>query len=304
MKNILLGLFAFSSLAGAASPEKLAQCEWLAKVYNRCERSVRFVKAENTVYFDSLRSSAPCDDGIDMPFEERLRNSDISSTLSQKYPIGRTRWPNTKLNDSPGGIRNAEFSKAVYGASEREVERNLVQVDLLGQKVLFNKKNGAAAALAAVNNDLMAAYHANSDAALTEFLRPFITGQCRPADRCRLPGNTFLWRFVAGTTSLSNHSFGTAIDMQPESGPEYWLWDVKKLIKDGNAQFRPGADPLLKNPRDVINFSPKVPHTYPEKMVEIFEKHGFIWGGKWYRYDVMHLEFRPEFFPKLKLPCN
>ena len=29
---------------------------------------------------------------------------------------------------------------------------------------------------------------------------------------------------------------------------------------------------------------------------EIFERHGFIWGGKWYHYDTMHFEYRPEFF--------
>jgi hypothetical protein len=26
----------------------------------------------------------------------------------------------------------------------------------------------------------------------------------------------------------------------------------------------------------------------------VFEKHGFIWGGKWYHYDTMHFEYRPE----------
>ena len=26
----------------------------------------------------------------------------------------------------------------------------------------------------------------------------------------------------------------------------------------------------------------------------IFEKHGFIWGGRWYHYDTMHFEYRPE----------
>ena len=24
------------------------------------------------------------------------------------------------------------------------------------------------------------------------------------------------------------------------------------------------------------------------------EKHGFIWGGRWYHYDTMHFEYRPE----------
>jgi hypothetical protein len=32
----------------------------------------------------------------------------------------------------------------------------------------------------------------------------------------------------------------------------------------------------------------------PHGIVDIFEKHGFIWGGKWYHYDTMHFEYRPE----------
>jgi D-alanyl-D-alanine carboxypeptidase len=32
----------------------------------------------------------------------------------------------------------------------------------------------------------------------------------------------------------------------------------------------------------------------PLEIVHIFEKHGFIWGGKWYHYDTMHFEYRPE----------
>ena len=35
----------------------------------------------------------------------------------------------------------------------------------------------------------------------------------------------------------------------------------------------------------------------PHKIVEIFERHGFIWGGKWYHYDTMHFEYRPELLP-------
>jgi len=27
----------------------------------------------------------------------------------------------------------------------------------------------------------------------------------------------------------------------------------------------------------------------PQEIVDIFERHGFIWGGKWYHYDTMHL---------------
>jgi hypothetical protein len=30
------------------------------------------------------------------------------------------------------------------------------------------------------------------------------------------------------------------------------------------------------------------------EIVDIFERRGFVWGGKWYRYDTMHFEYRPE----------
>lgn len=34
----------------------------------------------------------------------------------------------------------------------------------------------------------------------------------------------------------------------------------------------------------------------PPEVVRVFERHGFIWGGRWYHYDTMHFEFRPEFY--------
>ena len=37
---------------------------------------------------------------------------------------------------------------------------------------------------------------------------------------------------------------------------------------------------------------------YPQEIVEIFEKHGFIWGGKWSHFDLMHFKYRPELLQK------
>jgi len=32
----------------------------------------------------------------------------------------------------------------------------------------------------------------------------------------------------------------------------------------------------------------------PDIVIDIFEKEGFIWGGKWTVWDNMHFEYRPE----------
>ena len=32
----------------------------------------------------------------------------------------------------------------------------------------------------------------------------------------------------------------------------------------------------------------------PQAIVDAFESEGFAWGGRWYHYDTMHFEYRPE----------
>ena len=71
---------------------------------------------------------------------------------------------------------------------------------------------------------------------------------------------------------LSAHSYGMTIDIGGNY-KTYWLW------------AKPGAKET-----DNVPYKNKMPH----EIVEIFEKHGFIWGGRWYHYDTMHFEYRPE----------
>ena len=80
----------------------------------------------------------------------------------------------------------------------------------------------------------------------------------------------FNWRKVAKQSNLSVHSFGAAIDLNTKFA-DYWVWSGGK----------PGKVPVYKN-------------KFPMEIVDIFEKHGFIWGGRWYHYDTMHFEYRPE----------
>jgi nitrogenase molybdenum-iron protein alpha/beta subunit len=83
---------------------------------------------------------------------------------------------------------------------------------------------------------------------------------------------TFYWRKVRGANRQSAHSYGMTIDIAVAKS-DYWLWK------------NPG-----KKETDKIVYANK----FPKELVLIFEKHGFIWGGRWYHYDTMHFEFRPE----------
>ena len=83
---------------------------------------------------------------------------------------------------------------------------------------------------------------------------------------------SFYWRKVRGANRQSAHSYGMTIDIGVKFS-DYWLWK------------NPG-----KKETNKITYANRIPH----KLVEIFERHGFIWGGRWYHYDTMHFEFRPE----------
>ncbi len=86
------------------------------------------------------------------------------------------------------------------------------------------------------------------------------------------------WRIIADTNSRSFHSYGTALDFIPTSlkGLQtYWLWTAGWHSEWWNIPYTERFHP-------------------PEKVVEAFEKYGFIWGGKWGLFDTMHFEYRPE----------
>ncbi|MCH9807141.1 MAG: M15 family metallopeptidase [Alphaproteobacteria bacterium] len=91
---------------------------------------------------------------------------------------------------------------------------------------------------------------------------------------------SFVWRPIAGTKRLSAHSFGIAIDISTANS-DYWRWSGGK----------PGNVKVFQN-------------RIPMEIVEAFEKIGFIWGGRWYHYDTMHFEYRPELIKIGRLACE
>jgi hypothetical protein len=161
----------------------------------------------------------------------------------------------------PGRFRVDAFFKTVYGASAAAVRANLVPVRFCGARVMFNDRNGAAQALAEVGRELTALLKK----------RPQLKAYIFPL------GGTFVWRPIAGTRRLSPHSWGIAIDLNPRRGA---YWRSRKI-----------AGPQVEELR----------RRYPLPIVAVFEKHGFIWGGKWSHFDLMHFEYRPELLRKWQL---
>ncbi len=82
-------------------------------------------------------------------------------------------------------------------------------------------------------------------------------------------GGTYACRHVADTSQTSMHAWGAAIDINPGFS-DYWLWH-----RAG------GGVPVYVN-------------RIPAEIVAVFERHGFIWGGRWAHFDTMHFEYRPE----------
>jgi hypothetical protein len=77
-------------------------------------------------------------------------------------------------------------------------------------------------------------------------------------------GGTLNERTIAGTDRPSAHSWGIAIDLDPARAT-YWRW------QRGGWRNR-----------------------MPQAIVDAFEAEGFIWGGRWFHFDTMHFEYRPE----------
>ena len=51
---------------------------------------------------------------------------------------------------------------------------------------------------------------------------------------------------------------------------------------------------VLKNSKDADAAKKFLIYLESPESLKTFEKYGFIWGGKWYHFDTMHFEYRPE----------
>jgi hypothetical protein len=280
----------------------LPQCHMVAKAYSLCENSFE-IRGSNFFFpLGHARVKVPCSDGLNLSFYDRMERMDVASILNLPFQKGLIPLPMRTRNQDPGRQRLESLLMAVYGETEAEVHKNLISVDFLGEKILFNKKNGAAAALSAISEEILQTQ--KTDKELRTYIEPWI------AHRRSLRESTFDWRTVAASRHLSSHSFGTAIDLYNVEipGPVYWLWEAvrerqQELAKQGK---KVSYEELLKSAKetDYQQFKTRPFIQVPTQLIRIFEKYGFIWGGKWFHFDPMHFEYRPEFFPNLKQSCQ
>jgi hypothetical protein len=206
------------------------------------------------VWRDSTRT--PLDDGKgDKPFAEWLEHPDIADMFAQPYPAGSAATP-PALNADPGRARNAAFFNKVYGNCRAgEVEKNLDTVAWLPKRSKQRLPFNRINGAARALQAVSAALDV-LPATFDVFLIP--------------SAGTYNCRVIAGTDRVSAHGHGIAIDIALKRS-DYWRNDA------------PGKDGALGYKNEI-----------PMDVVRIFEKHGFIWGGRWYHYDTMHFEYRPE----------
>jgi D-alanyl-D-alanine carboxypeptidase len=217
------------------------------------------VEGNTLVWKDGTRMTI--DDGKGpKSFEALLASPDIKDMFFTPYPPGPLTAP-PAVDADPGRARNSAFFDKMYGnCRSGAAAKNLVKITWLP------KKWGKSLQATRVNGvaEQLSAVSKELDELPTKFdvfLFPTegtYTGDCR---------------VIAGTNRVSEHGYGIAIDL-PTKRADYWRWAGAKA-------------------HDPIPYRNKI----PMEIVTIFEKHGFIWGGKWYHYDTMHFEYRPELLP-------
>jgi hypothetical protein len=202
------------------------------------------------------RSKLLWDDGVkNKSFEQLLNNPDLNDMFIQKYPVGTVQSSPAKDAD-PGRIRDEAFFEKMYGTTEKDVKGNLTTIAWCPKLV------GQKITVTKINGVDKKLIEVSKELDEHPELKKYVINI----------GGTYNWRKISGTNRPSMHSFGMTIDINTTYS-DYWQWTCK-----------------CTNENAAVTYKNRV----PQIIIDIFEKYGFIWGGKWYHYDTMHFEYRPE----------
>ncbi|SED27763.1 D-alanyl-D-alanine carboxypeptidase [Rhizobiales bacterium GAS191] len=248
--------------AGAAEASVAAVLDALVRAY---PDELSGHDGATLIWRDGTRMQA--DDGRPhKSFEETLRSASILDQMRLHYPKGSRSAPAGE-EDDPGRFRNQAFFDKIYGdCSKQKVEPRLETVIWMpgswGKPLRVTSVNAVAAHLRKVSAEL-------------EKLPPLLRAYAYPS------AGTYNCRPVAENGSRSMHAYGAAIDLNVKYA-DYWLW------RQGGAKSIAHAKSIAQ--AKSFTYANRMPF----EIVDIFERHGFIWGGRWGHYDTMHFEYRPE----------
>lgn len=214
-------------------------------------------------------------DGRFLPLPQRHNSQNYRRYIGYLYSwnaIDMSKWSKERQerllrNTSNPVQQNAPgfegtFFKYLYGGIQRtDVEQNLTPIRFLGTTLKVHKL--MAGPMMQVDKAIQKA--AQTDSSLRDFLGTL------------LPADSFNWRTIANSKSISYHSFAIAVDINPKRStkPIYWSWE-----RDRNSQWHLVPPAKRWNPHPTI--------------IKAFQEAGFLWGGAWATYDNMHFEYRPE----------
>jgi len=239
----------------------LALIPALAHAGSRVELLDRLVRA----YPDALSGhddrTITWRDGTVMPVDDGAGDKPFDQLLRNASILDQLRLPYAigtsappATNADPGRFRNEAFFKKMYG----DCNAGEVKRNLVTINWL-PRSWGKSIQVTRVNG---VAERLKQVSAEIDVLDPVLRAAAFPI------AGVLSCRPVADTGRMSMHGYAAAIDLNLKYS-DYWLWAGK------------GKTIPYKN-------------RMPQQIVDIFERHGFIWGGKWYHYDTMHFEYRPE----------
>jgi hypothetical protein len=212
------------------------------------------------IVFDMAGSRIHFADGRMLEAGSLERRGECDS-IFYRYSLEPLSEPPPTVGEFPTTCR--DVAQVLWGRTESEIRGHTSSVRFLGRRMIVNDL--LLEPLVAIELDMRLA--AAEDRAIAEWI-----------DEIEI-AYSFVTRDIAGADTQSYHGWGMAFDLVPESYEgqhAYWRWS-RAMDREG-WHLVPVAE----------RWSP------PAAAVQIFERHGFVWGGKWAYFDMIHFEYRPE----------
>jgi hypothetical protein len=237
----------------------------LARGESRGELLDRLVRAYPDALLRHDGKTITWRDGTVMPADDGIADKPFEQLLRNASILDQMRlaYPTgasapPAVNFDPGRFRNEAFFKKMYG----DCNAGEVKRNLV-TIIWLPRSWGKPVQVTRVNG---VAERLKQVSAEIDALDPAVRAAAFPI------AGVLACRPVADTGKMSMHGYAAAIDLNLKYS-DYWLWAGKGKTVPYKSRM-------------------------PQQIVDIFERHGFIWGGKWYHYDTMHFEYRPELLGK------